>query len=439
MEVALYFPHVLVAGHTSMVRLRVANRSALALESIAITLDSRGLAGPVLGRVRRLAAGQLAHLLLEIEPERAGNFVMQAGVVAECAAQRRALRCSRALRINQPPDSNIVINIGDIQSNMGGGANAGLGADYGNVQIGNLLGGAKIKTLNDLLDLELPEEFVPLPLELDYELSAHAIAHDAATRRRPLRIPPAFLGSVQPGLHCILRAAGQSEAEIRLVSGPRFRLGRSRSDADFVAWFWPRNAQNDERTKRISKVQMELRADAGGICAWDSGSANGSLFDGQPLGRAEAGAVRLTRQAQLLLGHQYKLEVAHRPASFPAGLRIANESHWPGPAAVAPALTGCLQLTPLDTPPTPYTTVWLFSEAGFGSSRSNPLCLGDAALDEIQGRFHHHRGCFWLENGASNNAVAVNGSALQAGDIVPLTAGAQLQLGGTVYRVEISV
>jgi predicted component of type VI protein secretion system len=58
-------------------------------------------------------------------------------------------------------------------------------------------------------------------------------------------------------------------------------------------------------------------------------------------------------------------------------------------------------------------------------------------LDEIQGRFHYYRGCFWLENAVANGAVTVNGRALPAGSIVPLTTGMTLVLGNTQLRVGI--
>jgi hypothetical protein len=56
---------------------------------------------------------------------------------------------------------------------------------------------------------------------------------------------------------------------------------------------------------------------------------------------------------------------------------------------------------------------------------------------ELQGRFHHFRGCFWIENSCADGSVSVNGQRLQVGDIVPLVTGQIVALGAIEYRVAI--
>ena len=203
LELALFFPHVLVASHPSLLQVRLTNRSPQPLRAIEIAVESRGLAEPATKRLGRLAAGQVRTQPLEIEPSRSGQYVLQVSIGYELTGQHYNFHGSRSLRINEVPDHRISINIGDIQSNAGGGSNANLGAEYGNVQISNLLGGSSIRTLNDLLDFEFPEQFAPLPLELDYELSVRALSGDVAARQRALQIPPVFLGGVQCGTRCV--------------------------------------------------------------------------------------------------------------------------------------------------------------------------------------------------------------------------------------------
>jgi hypothetical protein len=109
-----------------------------------------------------------------------------------------------------------------------------------------------------------------------------------------------------------------------------------------------------------------------------------------------------------------------------------------GPAKEKPRISGAVQVTPLEGQDPPFPAVWLFTDCSFGTSRSNAVVLADTALDEIQGRFHHYRGCFWLENAVANGAVTVNGRAVPAGSIVPLTTGMTLVLGNTQLRVGIN-
>src|SRR5258708_3947568 len=158
LEMAVNFSRMLVAGHSTTLEFRVGSHEPQPLENLQINLESRGLSGPVSINLRRLAAGQQPVKILEVEPARAGNFVLQVGATWESAGQQFAYRGQRQMRVLQVPESgNIQISIGDIQSNSGTGANQGLGGDRGDVRIDNLLGG--IKTLNDLLELELPEKF----------------------------------------------------------------------------------------------------------------------------------------------------------------------------------------------------------------------------------------------------------------------------------------
>ena len=434
---ALHFPHLRIAGYASTATIRVTNPAAAALDRVEVTLESRALAAPASLRFARLAPGQTTERMVELEPERAGDFVLQVCVSFEEAGLRRSFRGPLPFKVLKEPDSKIDIRIGDIQSNAGTGANAGLGAEYGDVSISNLLGGANIRSLNDLLEFRLPEKFTPVRLELDHELSCRALAVDADARRRPLRIPPALLGAVQPGTRCILRETGGAGRELRLVSRPQLRAGRARAEADLVTWFWPRDAAADERTLRVSKLHAVLQASPAAITIRDAGSANGTQCDGQPVGSSDAEAATLAHRSLLTFGGDFQLEAEIDEGGDAPPPAIANAASWAGPAGAPAGRRGSVRFTPRATGPGPCTTVWLFSAAAFGTSRANGIRLEEPALDEIQGRFHHHRGCFWLENSSGNRAVAVNGAPLAAGEIAPLSTGATVALGAASYRVEI--
>lgn len=430
------FNHALVAGNVSTIGLRLANRGATAIENTEIYLSSRGLADEATLRVRRLAPGARSDLLVEVEAARAGNFILQVAATCESEGQGFSFRGQRALRIYKAPDNaNVVINISDINSNTGGGANQALGAEYGDVRISNLIEKGAIKTVNDLLDLELPDNFQPIDLELNYELSQFAFGPRDGGGVGQLRIPPAFLAAGQPAGTCQLDPVdGDAILPLRLIARSRFRLGRSRADADFVAWVLPRNPSNDEKSKRVSKVQAVAELGPEGIILRDNASANGTLFDGVPL---DQNGTKLPRQGRLLLAGAVEVDfdrLAPAGETFPS---VSNLRQWSGPDGAPLSHRGAVRFEVVAAEPQPLNAVWLFSDAACGTSRSAAIVLPDPSLAEIQGRFHFFRGCFWLECVASNSGIQVDQTTLRAGEIVPLTTGMLLRLGRNTFRLKL--
>lgn len=432
----LNLPHALVAGHSSTLVFRVKNESPTPIENAELYVSSRGLSGEALSRVRRLAAGAKTEVLLEVEAARSGHFVLQVAASWDQGGQRFSYRGQHPLRVYKSPDnSNIVINIGDIQSNTGGGANQALGAEYGDVQISNLIERGAIKTLNDLLDLELPENFLPIELDLDYEVSRLDNGF-RGVNATGLRIPPSLLATVQAATTCLFEAVSGEAPPVpfRLVSRPQFRLGRARADADFIAWVLPRNAANDEKSKRVSKVQAIAEATDSGIMLRDNSSANGTLFDHVPL---DPNGTTLPRQGRLLLAGAVEVDFVRLPPAEEKDPVIANARSWSGPAASTPAQRGAVRFEVVTTGEQPLNALWLLSDACFGTSRANAVALTDPALAEVQGRFHHQRGCFWIETLADNSAVQVDRLTLRPGELAPLATGQQLRIGGHTWRLKL--
>lgn len=432
----LNLPHALVAEHSSTLVFRVKNESPTPIENAELYVSSRGLSGEALSRVRRLAAGAKTEVLLEVEAARSGHFVLQVAASWDQGGQRFSYRGQHPLRVYKSPDnSNIVINIGDIQSNTGGGANQALGAEYGDVQISNLIERGAIKTLNDLLDLELPENFLPIELELDYEVSRL----DMGFRGGPatgLRIPPSLLATVQPATTCLFEPVGGEAPPVpfRLISRPQFRLGRARTDADFIAWVLPRSAANDEKSKRVSKVQAIAEVTEAGIMLRDNTSANGTLFDQVPL---DVNGTSLPRQGRLLLAGAVEVDFFRLPPVEEKDPVITNARGWTGPAATPPAQRGAMRFEVVTPGEQPLNALWLLSDASFGTSRSNAVALADPALAEVQGRLRHYRGCFWIETLVDNSAVQLDRLTLRPGEFAPLATGQQLRIGSHTWRVKL--
>lgn len=259
-------------------------------------------------------------------------------------------------------------------------------------------------------------------------------------------IPPAFLASIELGTKLRLEpVAPPAEAGapvrmprgVHLVARPVFRLGRSRKEVDFLTWFWPRDSEQDEKTKRLSKVHALAECDSGGeIRLRDTGSANFTSFENVALvGDKQA---TLDRRGQLVLGNDYQLEVVPHGSSVAAGLRVVNGDAWPGPADSESIRRGCVAFHPMNSEIALNHAVWIFTDAKFGSDSGNPLVLSfDPVLAGVQGRFHYYRGGFWLEAFEGGCEVCVGDHRLAPGELVPLTAAHRVELGAAKYEVHI--
>ncbi|MCE0499003.1 MAG: toll/interleukin-1 receptor domain-containing protein [Methylacidiphilales bacterium] len=437
LRVLLNFNHVVVAGHPSTFQIMVENTGARVLKQIQIVMESRGLEQPVRKNLAKLDASQSQRHLFEIEPIRSGNFALQCTIKCHEQDKQIALVGSRSLRINETPEtSNVAINMKDLKGNAAGGETAAAGES----PLGNVVPSGTIRTLNDLLNLELAENFEPLELTLDYEVDLHALAQEEAGARQRLQIPGAFLDQAQQGtllkLEPIDTSAHANNREIRLVARSSFCIGRSREEADFLTWFWPRNEANDQKTRRISKKHCIFSIHGVKIHIRDNETSNRTTLGGQEL--AAKDGEPLERRGILKIAGIYVLDVTPFPSNAPEGPVIANLRNWSGAKTETPSkIRGSVRFLPMTSHVLPQNSTWLLTDGAFGTSRANPIIIDARGLAEIQGRFHHHLGGFWIESSVNNGAVHINGARLEPGFIVPLLAGQTVKLGETSFRVII--
>jgi len=438
LRVLLNFNHVVVAGHPSTFQIIVENTGATVLKQIEILMESRGLEQPARKTLPKLAPAQSQRHLFEIEPIRSGNFALQCTIKCQEEVKQIALVGSRSLRINEAPGtSNIVISMKDLKGNSAS-AEATSG---GEPHLGNLLPSGTIRTLNDLLDLELEENFEPLELTLDYEVSMRALAQEGAGGRQRLQIPGSFLNQAQEGtllkLEPVDAAPQAHNREIRLVARTSFCLGRSREEADFLTWFWPRNEVNDQKTRRISKKHCFLAVHGLKLHVSDNETSNHTTLGGQEL-TAKDGEP-LERRGILKIADIYFLDVTPFSSNAPEGPAIANLPNWSGAKTKTEStIRGSVRFIPMTPQVLPQNSTWLLTDGAFGTSRANPIIVDIRGLAEIQGRFYHYLGGFWIESSVINGAVHINGAQLEPGFIVPLVTGQTVKFGETTFRVSIA-
>jgi hypothetical protein len=439
LSVWLNFPRALVAGYGSIVEAKIENTGPESLENLSVILESNGLAESIELICRHIGPGNWTRKQIELTPAKAGNFVLRCNVKSVRAAQAYAFRGGVPITINVVPDpTNVVFNLGDMQLIRGGGGSTGLAPEFKPMNVGQLVAPGAIRSLNDLLNLSFPESYGKVPLELDYEVSQVAISQSAAPRSSAWKIPKEFVDRVQTGTRLKLEPVEGTSADIRalhLVAREEFHLGRSREDADFLTWFWPRSRQNDERTKRLSKVHVSATRAGDKLMLRDAGSANRSTFEGHPLAFTDDDV--LAQRGTLILGHEYHIDVAPFDSTLTGELRLANGGLWEGPPEYEAPLRGAVRFMPINSELALRNAVWIFTDANIGCSRLNAIILDAPGAAEVEGRFHYYRDNFWIESLETGNGIVVDGYELKARDIVPLVDGSEITIAGVTFQTSV--
>ncbi len=410
LAISLNFNHLIIVGCTSGFDLKVENKGTTPLHQIEITLESRVLKWSITKTLAELEAGHHQLFPADVEPLHSGNFILQITVKWLESTKQFAFITSRSLRVNEArvtPD--VLSNIESLLQTPFPGED---------------------RSLSHLVKLELPENFEPLPLTLDYEVSTAAL--ELVESYRVLEIPTHFLNRVREGtllkMEPLDGAATLPYQEIRLVARPTFNLGRSREESDFLPWFWPRNEIHDIKTRRISKKQCALTIDKSRIYLSNEAASSITYFDGENL--AGSKTIALEHRGILNLSGIYFLDITHLSTDSFEGPTISNLPHSlaPGSSRI-PGMKGSVRFAATTPHVLPQHSTWLFTEATFGTSRTNSMILDIEGLEEIQGRFHHYLGVFWIENFIANGAVEVDGNLVAPGSLVPLTGGQKIRLG----------
>lgn len=437
------FNRVLVEGTAATIDLRLSALTVEPLLDVKLDLECpKALAEPVTERFATLERQWPAVSTGEFEmiPRSKGTRLLTCRCSFTQLGRRRTFEGKVPITIlAEPSGTNVSLSLSEIGNQVihGGGGNAGVGAEN-TVRLHDLVDFSKITTLNDLLGMKLPDAWVPVSLRQ---------TADEPTGTR--FIAPSFLREVHPATVLTLTPQRRDGREIpdalvlRVVARSEFYIGRRRDACDLVAWFLPRNDENDQLSRGISKVQAVGTVGSGGITFQVCPDTNGAYFNREPIELGGDGA-RLEEQARLALGvgpgRKFRIDLQHHPAQGSAPPEAENHRLWPGPAPKEKPVTGCVVLRPTECPPAFRWCIWLFTEAAFGSGKNNPIRLSDAGLASSQGLVHHYRGCFWIENSADEGteaAVRVNGVRVKAGELVPLAPGMNLELGTQRFRVEV--
>ena len=415
-EISFHFPHPVFANQPSTVEIAIRGRSEN-LSKAELSLEGLGLKRRVmLDLGKTLSSSGLRHRLA-FEPARSGTFPLHATVILDDADERIRFSGVRSLRINAARAMNDLVRPEDIVVNH----------DKAEVCLDLPIKPGEALPVSEVLAVNLPENFEPMELALDFQVGRTALASLAPAES--LKIPSEFEGRGQGGTLLLLEPESASTdmpfQGLRLVARHSFNVGRSREESDFLAWFWPRNEVHDTKTRRISKRHCLFIREGAVLAIRNIASGSITTFDDQDLAGAET--LILDGVGILNLSGIYQLEVAR----FPTTLGDA------GPAPHEESARGSVGFEAKTSNSLPQLAIWLLSDASFGTNRANPLRLDLPGLAEIQGRFHYDQGMFWIESVADNSAVQVDAVALRRGEVVPLAQGMKVRLGSQSFAVGV--
>jgi hypothetical protein len=213
-----------------------------------------------------------------------------------------------------------------------------------------------------------------------------------------------------------------------LVADERLILGRSASDADFIAQFRPRSNSNDGRSRRISRAQMQMTLKGGKIALEESSAVNPSVIHDSPI----PGYAEMNLPANFLLGGEYPIEVRPMPSDFDQPREVdlphLDEAKLQGAIIIRAGGAGVLLCE----------AAVVFSDVGLHFSKSGRPWFRAESSTVPAARFHRLAGQFWIEP-IEASVISVpgdNGEVTKPHELVLLSAGRKLRIGSCDYSVQ---
>ncbi len=244
-----------------------------------------------------------------------------------------------------------------------------------------------------------------------------------------LRISPLYAGQCAWTNRLRLLPTDDRRPPLQLTAGTRFFIGRSPLDADYVAQFTPRSAENDKRTLKINRRHAALRAlpDGQGFRFENLSEHSTPQLDEQlvrdsvPLPETETTVLALPggcRLEMLRLAGHYQ---AARTCSDP-DLREDEPSRLHGAFAVLPLTEGLL----------PFSALWLLSDAALYFHDDELAFLPPDPYAQPALRFHHFAGAFWIERLLDPIPVTIDEWEIEPGHTAPLLKDSSIAIGDTL-------
>jgi hypothetical protein len=263
--------------------------------------------------------------------------------------------------------------------------------------------------------LPSPQATKPPPVLLTKPMTVRAGDREAAEHFSPI-------------LRLRLMPDSEDSPVFALVADERLVLGRSATDADYIAQFRPRSNTNDGRSRRISRAQMQLTLKGAKIALEESSAVNPSVIQDAPI----PGYAEMDLPANFLLGGEYPVEVRPMPSDYDQPREVdlphKDEEKLQGALIIRAGGPGVLMCE----------AAVVFSDVGLHFSKSGRPWLRAESSTVPAARFHRMADQFWLEPIEASVISAPNaeGDPTKAHELVLLCAGTKLRIGSCGYTVQ---
>ncbi len=403
------------------------------LERLLVAFD-RGMAADKLEALRAEKVGDWPHFVVKLNPLVISTFLPTS---EEDAMNTMVNVRPKAMGLVTPPAAFASM----LYELLGGPHIVGEMKRY--TPLAALNEGANAVLRRVLSGREVPSDCVALWQELLGASGLKPLPRKAAPpplpARRLLTIPAALMGGVQPGTMLKVTPGDITCVPIHLIARPKFKIGRSLYQADFIARVLPETPDNEKLTKEIGRVHVLAEMVEDRLFLRDGNgeqaSVNGSSFDGKPLSAEEV--LPLDHPGVLALYRNYEMSVEPLHEVHDLGWKIVNEKEWHGPNEPDPAVRGAVAFRPRRGQTMLRNAVWIFTRLDFSVSEKGEPRWVEAGGPESEASFLHHRGQFWLANFSLSKAPVLEGVNLEPNQTAPLTNGQVLLLGAGRYTIEI--
>jgi hypothetical protein len=278
-----------------------------------------------------------------------------------------------------------------------------------------------------------------------------AVSFDAVTVKRPgppplppsrpagpsvaiLRITAADRETAEklgPTLRLRLVPDSEEAPIFALVGEDNLVLGRSASDADFIAQFRPRSNMNDARSRRVSRAQARVQLKDGKLVLEESEAVNPSVLQDSPI----PGFAEVDLPVNFLLAGEFPVEARAIATDFVAGREVQD---WPDPAGPGAKLHGAVILRPGGSGVLLCEAAAVLSDVGIHFSKSGrPWLRADSAAMPVA-RLQRFAQQFWFEPLESSVVAVASGTDIRSKtqELILLQDGAKVRLGPYGYTVQ---
>ncbi|MEZ0274986.1 MAG: hypothetical protein ACAH88_08780, partial [Roseimicrobium sp.] len=278
-----------------------------------------------------------------------------------------------------------------------------------------------------------------------------AVSFDAVTVKRPG--PPPLPPSRPPGPQVAVLTITAADRETAQKLGPTLRLrlvpdseeapifalvgedtvvlGRSASDADFIAQFRPRSNMNDARSRRVSRAQARAQVKDGKLLLEESEAVNPSVLQDVPI----PGFAEVDMPTNFLLAGEFPVEARAIATDFVVGREVKD---WPDAEDPGAKLQGAVILRPGGSGVLLCEAAVVLSDVGIHFSKSGrPWLRADSAAMPVA-RLQRFAQQFWFEPLESSVVAVASGTELRSKtqELILLTDGAKVRLGPYGYTVQ---